>query len=167
MLLAILNCCTREELEESTDEDSAEDIPADSQVESDRMLRREAIKNKVLAVGRMARVFDLLRCVSLAHCMCITMIDNPVWGNDDREEAEGVSELTLETPREQAQGFRDDTLGTQGHRIKKSIHNFDDAYVAFIYLFIFYGGGGQNPKDVRSDVLVWFGLRCVALQAKV
>ena len=52
---------------------------------------------------------------------------------DYREESEGVSELTLETPlREQAQGYKDDTLGTQGHRIRKSIHNFAEAYVFFI-----------------------------------
>lgn len=63
MLLAILNCCTREELEESTDEDSDEAITSGDPGD-ERMQRREAIKNKVLAVGRMARVFDLLRHVS-------------------------------------------------------------------------------------------------------
>jgi hypothetical protein len=64
MLLAILNCCTREELEESTDEESEEGIGRDENDDA-RMLQREAIKNKVLAVGRMARVFDLLRSVYL------------------------------------------------------------------------------------------------------
>ncbi|KAF8498274.1 Metallo-dependent phosphatase-like protein [Gautieria morchelliformis] len=103
MLLAILNCCTREELEESTDEESEEGVGMEGN-DDERMQQREAIKNKVLAVGRMARVFDLLR-----------------------EEAEGVSELTLETPREEAHGFRQTKLGIQGHRIRKAIHNFDDA----------------------------------------
>ena len=64
MLLAILNCCTSEELAESTDEESEGDlISGDQEAEAERALQREAIKNKVLAVGRMARVFDLLRSV--------------------------------------------------------------------------------------------------------
>lgn len=66
MLLAILNCCTREELEESTDDIEAELVEGDD-VDEERVLQREAIKNKVLAVGRMAKVFDLLRSVSLQH----------------------------------------------------------------------------------------------------
>lgn len=54
MLLAMLNCCTKEELEESSDEEVASPI-ADE--------RRKVIKNKILAVGRMSRVFALLRFV--------------------------------------------------------------------------------------------------------
>lgn len=54
MLLAMLNCCTKEELEESSDEEVASPI-ADE--------RKKVIKNKILAVGRMSRVFALLRFV--------------------------------------------------------------------------------------------------------
>ena len=50
----MLNCCTKEELEESSDEEVASPI-ADE--------RRKVIKNKILAVGRMSRVFALLRFV--------------------------------------------------------------------------------------------------------
>ena len=56
MLLAILSICSQEELDEpDSDEDkqNADDIAA----------RRQAIKNKILAVGRMQKVFQLLRYV--------------------------------------------------------------------------------------------------------
>lgn len=62
MLVAVLNTCTQEELMESSDEESAvishapEPPPKDSTAE-----RRKVIKNKILAVGRMARVFSVLR----------------------------------------------------------------------------------------------------------
>lgn len=58
MLLALLNVCSKEELEE-TDEDLA--VPATPVEESAE--RRRVIKNKILAVGRMSRVFALLRYV--------------------------------------------------------------------------------------------------------
>ncbi|KAJ7358589.1 Metallo-dependent phosphatase-like protein [Mycena albidolilacea] len=60
MLVAVLNTCTKEELEE-------EDVPmpqtptspvSPSSEESDA--RRKVIKNKIMAVGRMSRVFALL-----------------------------------------------------------------------------------------------------------
>jgi hypothetical protein len=60
MLLAMLNCCTKEELEESSDEEVLVS-PAPSE---DSAERRKVIKNKILAVGRMSRVFALLRFVS-------------------------------------------------------------------------------------------------------
>ncbi|KZV99238.1 Metallo-dependent phosphatase [Exidia glandulosa HHB12029] len=50
MLIAILDCCSKEELEEESDEDI---MDVDE--------RRRAIKNKILAVGRINRVFTLLR----------------------------------------------------------------------------------------------------------
>lgn len=57
MLLAMLNCCTKEELEESSDEETLiSPTPSEEQQE-----RRKVIKNKILAVGRMSRVFALLR----------------------------------------------------------------------------------------------------------
>ena len=59
MLLALLNCCTKEELEESSDEETmVSPTPSEDTAE-----RRKVIKNKILAVGRMSRVFALLRYV--------------------------------------------------------------------------------------------------------
>ena len=58
MLVAVLNTCTKEELEES-DEDTLVS-PTSS---PDSAERRKIIKGKILAVGRMARVFALLRFV--------------------------------------------------------------------------------------------------------
>lgn len=53
MLIAVLNTCTKEELEESSDDESTSD--------SGKAARRKVIRNKILAVGRMSRVFSLLR----------------------------------------------------------------------------------------------------------
>jgi serine/threonine-protein phosphatase 2B catalytic subunit len=58
MLLAILSICTQEELAES--EESEGETPN----VQDLAERRQVIKNKILAVGRMQRVFQLLRSVS-------------------------------------------------------------------------------------------------------
>ena len=68
MLLAILNCCTEEELEETTDEEEEAAMLEDHLTEEEMAQRHDAIKNKVLAVGRMARVFDLLRYGSASVC---------------------------------------------------------------------------------------------------
>lgn len=64
MLVAVLNTCTKEELEESDEEEEVVSpmtsaVPAPE--ESDQ--RRKVIKNKIMAVGRVARVFALLRYV--------------------------------------------------------------------------------------------------------
>lgn len=62
MLLAILATCSPEELEGMEDEDDEDDehtvdlaLPPSE--------RRQQIKNKILAVGKMQRVFQLLRWV--------------------------------------------------------------------------------------------------------
>lgn len=60
MLVAVLNTCTKEELEEH-DEDLPIMSPTTVSVEVAE--RRKIIKNKIMAVGRMARVFALLRYV--------------------------------------------------------------------------------------------------------
>lgn len=59
MLLALLNCCTKEELEESSSDEETLISPTTPSEESQE--RRKVIKNKILAVGRMSRVFALLR----------------------------------------------------------------------------------------------------------
>lgn len=56
MLVAVLNTCTKEELEEET-------VVSTTSSPSHSEDRRRVIKNKILAVGRMARVFALLRYV--------------------------------------------------------------------------------------------------------
>ena len=63
MLLAMLNCCTKEELEEeSSDEEIEEPLVSPSGgISEESAERRKVIKNKILAVGRMSRVFALLR----------------------------------------------------------------------------------------------------------
>ena len=60
MLLALLNCCTKEELEESSDEETLISPTTPSEESQER---RKVIKNKILAVGRINRVFSLLRYV--------------------------------------------------------------------------------------------------------
>ena len=62
MLVAVLNCCTKEELEEEESEEEEEVIQPTSPVIQEE--RRKVIKNKILAVGRLSRVFQLLRFVS-------------------------------------------------------------------------------------------------------
>ena len=56
----MLNCCAKEKLEESCSDEEALDSPTPS---NDPSERRKVIKNKILAVGRMSRVFALLRYV--------------------------------------------------------------------------------------------------------
>jgi serine/threonine-protein phosphatase 2B catalytic subunit len=57
MLVAVLNTCTKEELEVA--DDDLVFLPTATPEEHAE--RRKIIKNKILAVGRMARVFALLR----------------------------------------------------------------------------------------------------------
>ncbi|KAJ1962573.1 3',5'-cyclic-nucleotide phosphodiesterase (PDEase) (3':5'-CNP), partial [Dipsacomyces acuminosporus] len=58
MLLAILNICTKDELEESST--GLQPCLAEGH-SSDLEQRREAIRKKILAVGKMARIFHILR----------------------------------------------------------------------------------------------------------
>ncbi|KAJ6491269.1 serine/threonine-protein phosphatase 2B catalytic subunit A1 [Mycena vitilis] len=102
MLVAVLNTCTKEELE---DEDVTM-IPASpttpsSPTSPDSLERRKVIKNKIMAVGRMARVFALLR-----------------------EESEKVSELkSVSGSNKLPYG----TLASGSEGIKDAINGFDDA----------------------------------------
>ncbi|KAJ7040128.1 serine/threonine protein phosphatase 2B, partial [Mycena alexandri] len=102
MLVAVLNTCTKEELE---DEDVAmptsptTPMSPTSAEESDA--RRKVIKNKIMAVGRMARVFALLR-----------------------EESENVSELkSVSGSNKLPYG----ALASGSEGIKNAITGFDDA----------------------------------------
>jgi len=117
MLLAILSICSAEELEESSEEstDVSEEEggkPKEILVSPEISARRQQIKNKILAVGRLQRVFNALR-----------------------EEAEGASELAHAGPHALhlpgpgpagAPGSRlgPDALGVHGNQW---IRSFDEA----------------------------------------
>lgn len=62
MQLAILSVCTEEELLEDAPGD-ANDIGPDGKTAEELLARRARIKRKILAVGKMQRVFQLLRFV--------------------------------------------------------------------------------------------------------
>lgn len=95
MLVAVLNTCSKEELEDNVV--SVTSLPLQLEKED----RRRVIKNKILAVGRMARVFALLR-----------------------EESENVSELkSISASGKLPYGTL--ALGAEG--IKKAIMCFEDA----------------------------------------
>jgi len=120
MLLAILSICTQEELAESDESEgeapSLEDLAA----------RRQVIKNKILAVGRMQKVFQLLRFVLLRPTYdCVFIIVT------NREEAENATELEVPDVTPGSAGSVNmggiDALNVQGYRINKSIRTFDDA----------------------------------------
>ncbi|TBU28142.1 Metallo-dependent phosphatase [Dichomitus squalens] len=131
MLLAILSVCSDQELESvSSEEDDADRQRGldddDSDGDDTRTVadlspselgqRRQEIKNKILAVGRMQRVFQLLR-----------------------EEAENATELTPApnpggpgpTPTSWPGGFAppgsSDALGVHGTQVRKMIRSFSDA----------------------------------------
>jgi serine/threonine-protein phosphatase 2B catalytic subunit len=64
MLVAVLNTCSKEELEESEEEV----VPQLSHAE-DSIDRRKVIKHKILAVGHMARVCALLWFIPSFSCI--------------------------------------------------------------------------------------------------
>ena len=128
MLLAILSCCTAEELEESSEDEKTAEVEA----EAEAAARRAAIKQKILAVGRMRRVFQLLRSVAflssvLDYVLCFFFF---------REEAETASELNAAMEASGLAAIRQrtepaDALGVRGNQIRRAIRTFDDAYVLF------------------------------------
>ncbi|KAF8509068.1 Metallo-dependent phosphatase [Hysterangium stoloniferum] len=64
MLVAVLNCCTKEELEEEANEVEEPITPISAPTSPTTFTtpeRRNIIRNKIKAVGRVARVFSLLR----------------------------------------------------------------------------------------------------------
>ncbi|KAK7062655.1 hypothetical protein VNI00_000143 [Paramarasmius palmivorus] len=112
MLLAILSICSEEELtedgESTSDEDETRTLAEAAMSPTDYQARKQQIKNKIMAVGRMQRVFQLLR-----------------------EESESASELMPadDVSSVPAAGIRlgPDALSVQGNRISRNIHNFDEA----------------------------------------
>ncbi|KAI0041511.1 serine/threonine protein phosphatase 2B [Auriscalpium vulgare] len=101
MLVAVLNTCTAEELAISSDEEEAATETPAAVLTEESAERRKVIKGKILAIGRMARVFSLLR-----------------------EESERVSELKSVSGSAKLP-FGTLALGAEG--IKDAINGFDDA----------------------------------------
>ncbi|EIN04732.1 Metallo-dependent phosphatase [Punctularia strigosozonata HHB-11173 SS5] len=108
MLLAVLSVCSAEELEEgeeegsSGSEDETRTIADLALTPSEIAQRRQQIKNKILAVGRMQRLFQLLR-----------------------EEAENASELAA--PEAPSGERPTNALGVQVNQVRRYIRTFDDA----------------------------------------
>lgn len=104
MLIAILNTCSKEELEEEETPTSVSAGPASPPLPMDTTdaseIKRRAIKNKILAIGRLSRVFQVLR-----------------------EQSESVTELKTAAGGRLPPGTL--MLGAEG--IKQAIHNFEDA----------------------------------------
>ena len=101
MLIAILNTCSKEELEPPTPIDvGVPTPPSEKDIIESSEAKKRAIKNKILAIGRLSRVFQVLR-----------------------EESERVTELKTATGGKLPQGTL--MLGAEG--IKQAINNFEDA----------------------------------------
>jgi serine/threonine-protein phosphatase 2B catalytic subunit len=100
MLIAILNTCSKEELEDDILISARPVSPPISAINSESSeFKRRTIKNKILAIGRLPRVFQVLR-----------------------EEAERVAELKTAAGGRLPAGAL--MLGAEG--IKQAIHNFED-----------------------------------------
>jgi serine/threonine-protein phosphatase 2B catalytic subunit len=102
MLLAILSTCSEEELKEETPMSTSPNSPTSIAPEDPNSIeyKRKAIKNKILAIGRMSRVFQVLR-----------------------EESERVTELKTATGGRLPAG----TLMSGAEGIKNAINGFEDA----------------------------------------
>lgn len=103
MLIAILNTCSKEELEDDETPTSASAGPSSPPLAMDvdaTEVKRRAIKNKILAIGRLSRVFQVLR-----------------------EQSESVTELKTAAGGRLPPGTL--MLGAEG--IKQAINNFEDA----------------------------------------
>ncbi|KAG6856514.1 hypothetical protein H0H87_003602 [Tephrocybe sp. NHM501043] len=97
MLLAVLSVCSQEELSEA-DADSGDEMePGLSAEESQK--RRQEIKKKIMAIGKMQKVFQMLR-----------------------EESENATELQFDNSV-----LRSDGLSVQGTKMGRQVRNFDDA----------------------------------------
>ncbi|KAL2040534.1 hypothetical protein N7G274_006513 [Stereocaulon virgatum] len=99
MLIAILNTCSKEELDSGMGTPSSE-LPSPPLETETTEAKRRAIKNKILAIGRLSRVFQVLR-----------------------EESERVTELKTASGGKLPAGTL--MLGAEG--IKQAINNFEDA----------------------------------------
>lgn len=131
MLIAILNTCSKEELEEETPL-SARSVPGSPPAALDPEsieFKRRAIKNKILAIGRLSRVFQVLR-----------------------EESERVTELKTAAGGRLPAGTL--MLGAEG--IKDAITSFEDARKVDIQNERLPPSGEEvrrHSEEVRRDAL--------------
>ena len=106
MLIAILSTCSEDELKDDGASSAATSPPVSPPIEMSKMdpdsieYKRRAIKNKILAIGRLSRVFQVLR-----------------------EESERVTELKTASGGRLPAGTL--MLGSEG--IKNAISSFEDA----------------------------------------
>ena len=100
MLIAILNTCSKEELEEDTPSSTGPASPPINMDPESVEFRRRAVKNKILAIGRLSRVFQVLR-----------------------EESERVTELKTAAGGRLPTG----TLLSGAEGLKNAITTFEDA----------------------------------------
>ena len=87
MLLAILSICTEDELEDDSGSSVGDDDDARTQASvenagymspADSVARRQQIRNKILAVGKMQRVFQILRYVSNSTIITHLIVFHPL-----------------------------------------------------------------------------------------
>lgn len=124
MLVAVLNCCSQEELEH--DEKMAEaESPSVSPEAAAIAERKRVIRNKILAVGRVARVFSVLRSARpFPHIAPYRVADWIVVFVGYREESERVSELKHVSGSSKLP-YGTLVLGAQG--IMDAINSFEEA----------------------------------------
>jgi serine/threonine-protein phosphatase 2B catalytic subunit len=130
MLLAILSICSQEELDSESDGEGGEEEPQEEAIRTEAIAaRRQAIKSKIMAVGRMQKVFQILRFVFsfflafLLIYIYILMFLGLVYLLY-REEAENATELETDSVSGSSTGVG---LNVQGTRINRSIRTFADA----------------------------------------
>ena len=115
MLLSLLNICTKEELEEQ------DQGLGDSETAEENAERKRVIKSKILAVGRVSRVFALLRCAFRRTSNLEILLTF-----EHSEESERVSELKSVAGMKELPA---DSLANGAEGIKDMITNFEEAYV--------------------------------------
>lgn len=101
MLISLLSICSKEELDDEASAATSPITPGSMGLETEQDQRRKVIKNKILAIGRVSRLFQVLR-----------------------EESESVTELkTVSGSAKLPPGTL--MLGPEG--IKEAITTFEDA----------------------------------------
>ena len=99
MLLAILRVCSEKELESiREDEDDDTRTILDVSMSSDLAAGTQLIKNKILAVGRMQKVFRILWSVLIVFLLPCLLIPRC------REESENASEFASDRQTSQGSG---------------------------------------------------------------
>ncbi|KAI0036335.1 Metallo-dependent phosphatase [Vararia minispora EC-137] len=110
MLLAVLRVCSEEELDESSSEEEETARGSGAVVAPSSLAsRRDEIRRKILVVGKMQRLFQLMREES----------ENATELSTDGEELGGLNAI--------GQRVGQDALGVQGNQIRRYIHSFEDA----------------------------------------